>query len=106
MAKMEEKQVKSQDEKVETSIKNLVLEERTEPFQFITYHTEEQLPWIVSLIEKDLSEPYSVYTYRYFLNSWPHLCFLVSVFSLYSFELISNVWGRNERQYKIINVLG
>eukprot|EP01117_Protostelium_nocturnum_P008786 TRINITY_DN3150_c0_g1_i2.p1 TRINITY_DN3150_c0_g1~~TRINITY_DN3150_c0_g1_i2.p1 ORF type:complete len:180 (+),score=20.68 TRINITY_DN3150_c0_g1_i2:70-609(+) len=76
MAKMEEKQVKSQDEKVETSIKNLVLEERTEPFQFITYHTEEQLPWIVSLIEKDLSEPYSVYTYRYFLNSWPHLCFL------------------------------
>jgi hypothetical protein len=30
-----------------------------------------------ALIEKDLSEPYSVFTYRYFLNNWPDLCLLV-----------------------------
>ena len=30
----------------------------------------------MGLIEKDLSEPYSVFTYRYFIHNWPHLCFL------------------------------
>ena len=36
-----------------------------------------QMPPIVALIEKDLSEPYSIFTYRYFINNWPNLCFLV-----------------------------
>ncbi|CDS82042.1 related to MAK3 N-acetyltransferase [Sporisorium scitamineum] len=31
---------------------------------------------IINLIEKELSEPYIVYTYRYFVNQWPSLCFL------------------------------
>merc|ERR1712183_647739 len=34
------------------------------------------MPGIVQLIEKDLSEPYSIFTYRYFINNWPMLCFL------------------------------
>ncbi|KAI9901398.1 hypothetical protein N3K66_003215 [Trichothecium roseum] len=34
------------------------------------------LPAIRALISKDLSEPYSIYVYRYFLCQWPHLCFL------------------------------
>ena len=37
------------------------------------------MPPIVALIEKDLSEPYSIFTYRYFINNWPNLCFLVSL---------------------------
>jgi len=40
------------------------------------YDTELQLPLMQRLIEKDLSEPYSIFTYRYFLNNWPDLCFL------------------------------
>lgn len=36
------------------------------------------LPAIRALISKDLSEPYSIYVYRYFLCQWAHLCFLVS----------------------------
>lgn len=36
------------------------------------------LPAIRSLISKDLSEPYSIYVYRYFLYQWSHLCFMVS----------------------------
>ncbi|KAJ3216935.1 N-alpha-acetyltransferase 30 [Dinochytrium kinnereticum] len=43
--------------------------------QYIAYTSELQLPPIMRLIEKDLSEPYTVYTYRYFLHSWPDLCF-------------------------------
>ncbi|UNI17365.1 N-terminal methionine N(alpha)-acetyltransferase NatC [Purpureocillium takamizusanense] len=31
---------------------------------------------IRSLISKDLSEPYSIYVYRYFLCQWAHLCFM------------------------------
>ncbi|KAJ3126414.1 N-alpha-acetyltransferase 30 [Nowakowskiella sp. JEL0407] len=30
----------------------------------------------MSLIENDLSEPYSIFTYRYFLLNWPSYCFL------------------------------
>lgn len=41
-------------------------------------HTQDnsQMPGIVALMEKDLSEPYTLYTYRYFIFSWPHLCIL------------------------------
>ena len=42
-----------------------------------TYTHEGQLEWITELMKKDLSEPYSVYTYRYFINNWPDLCWLV-----------------------------
>ncbi len=35
------------------------------------------LPEIRALISKDLSEPYSIYVYRYFLYQWSHLCFMV-----------------------------
>lgn len=44
--------------------------------RFVPYKNENDMPGIVELIEKDLSEPYSVFTYRYFINNWPDLCFL------------------------------
>jgi len=34
------------------------------------------MPGIIHLITKDLSERYSIYTYRYFIHNWPHLCYL------------------------------
>ena len=37
---------------------------------------KEYLPQMRELIAKDLSEPYSIYVYRYFLYQWPQLCFL------------------------------
>ncbi|GBB92869.1 hypothetical protein RclHR1_02070012 [Rhizophagus clarus] len=43
---------------------------------YVPYSSELQLPGIMSLIENDLSEPYSIYTYRYFINNWPNLCFM------------------------------
>jgi hypothetical protein len=47
---------------------------------YVPYSSELQLPGIMSLIENDLSEPYSIYTYRYFINNWPNLCFMVCFF--------------------------
>lgn len=38
---------------------------------------EKYLPSIRQLIGKDLSEPYSIYVYRYFLYQWGDLCFMV-----------------------------
>ena len=37
---------------------------------------QQYLPQIRELISKDLSEPYSIYVYRYFLYQWAELCFM------------------------------
>ncbi|CAJ0930342.1 unnamed protein product, partial [Mesorhabditis belari] len=44
--------------------------------EFIGYKDETQIAEIMALITKDLSEPYSIYTYRYFIHGWPELCIL------------------------------
>ncbi|KAI8053362.1 putative acyltransfersase [Syncephalis plumigaleata] len=46
------------------------------PIAYTVYRDERQLPDIIALLEADLSEPYSIYTYRYFIHGWPSLCFL------------------------------
>ncbi|GJQ08892.1 hypothetical protein GpartN1_g683.t1 [Galdieria partita] len=53
-----------------------VSKERSENVFYRSYQGEEDLPDIRALIDKDLSEPYSIFTYRYFLNQWPELCLL------------------------------
>lgn len=53
-------------------------EEESHGIRYVRYESELQMPWIMRLITKDLSEPYSIYTYRYFIHNWPQLCFLVS----------------------------
>ncbi|KAL1700542.1 acyl-CoA N-acyltransferase [Schizophyllum commune] len=40
------------------------------------YAGEEDLPHIMALVQSELSEPYVIYTFRYFLHQWPHLAFL------------------------------
>ncbi|KAF6022844.1 NAA30 [Bugula neritina] len=45
-------------------------------FSYVCYESELQMSDIMTLISKDLSEPYSIYTYRYFIHNWPDLCFL------------------------------
>ncbi|KAF1848259.1 acyl-CoA N-acyltransferase [Cucurbitaria berberidis CBS 394.84] len=55
-------------------------ETKEEPdLQYVQYEPakEEQfLPAIRQLISKDLSEPYSIYVYRYFLYQWGYLCYM------------------------------
>jgi len=46
-----------------------------EEVEICGYKDESDLPGIIALITKDLSEPYSIYTYRYFIHNWPQLCF-------------------------------
>ena len=41
------------------------------------YKGEEELEQIIKMVEVHLSEPYPIYTYRYFVNKWPELTWLV-----------------------------
>ena len=43
---------------------------------FVDYHDESRLEDVDRLVASDLSEPYSIFTYRYFLHRFPDLCIL------------------------------
>ncbi|KAL2237055.1 N-alpha-acetyltransferase MAK3-like [Sesamum indicum] len=43
---------------------------------YVSYGGEHHLPLIMKLVDQELSEPYSIFTYRYFVYLWPHLSFL------------------------------
>lgn len=64
--------------------------------QYSQSQEDEYLRAIRRLISKDLSEPYSIYVYRYFLYQWGHLSFLVcclnihSILSLLSYSMIAS----------------
>ena len=47
--------------------------------EYRPYGCERHLYEIMELVSRDLSEPYSIYTYRYFIYNWPNLCFRVSI---------------------------
>ncbi|CAG9761974.1 unnamed protein product [Ceutorhynchus assimilis] len=69
-------------EAVSSDLNNLAIKEESpergkkEKIDFVPYESELQMPMIMKIIQKDLSEPYSIYTYRYFIHNWPKLCFL------------------------------
>ena len=47
--------------------------------KYTQYIDESQIEAIRELISRDLSEPYSIFTYRYFINNWPNLCWLAHI---------------------------
>lgn len=72
----------SQEEEVAKRLAGLDLQQHQQPtdeVEYAVYVNELQMPDIMRLIQKDLSEPYSIYTYRYFIHNWPHLCFMARV---------------------------
>jgi N-alpha-acetyltransferase 30 len=44
--------------------------------EYKIYSEEYQLIDLMKMIDSELSEPYSIFTYRYFLYNWPKLCIL------------------------------
>lgn len=63
---------------------------------YIQYDPDKEAQYLTAireLISKDLSEPYSIYVYRYFLYQWADLCYMVSTLILVLFEII-----RRDRQ--------
>ncbi|EDW92839.1 N-alpha-acetyltransferase 30 [Drosophila yakuba] len=62
-------------EKIDTSVQEPRDNPKSEGISFCVFQDESQLKVLMSLIDKELSEPYSIYTYRYFVYNWPDLCF-------------------------------
>ena len=46
----------------------------SDSIEYVDYTDESMMADIQRLVSKDLSEPYSVYTYRYFLHNCPRFC--------------------------------
>lgn len=65
---MEAKDAKEEDGKVDFEASEI---------EYESYGGEHHLPLIMNLVDEELSEPYSIFTYRYFVYLWPHLSFLV-----------------------------
>ena len=40
--------------------------------------SEEDLATVIKMMSRDLSEPYPIWTYRYFVHQWPELSMLVT----------------------------
>lgn len=62
-----------------SNVNNLTVQESStsdDEITYVQYKSEEQMSDIMRLIQEVLSEPYSIYTYRYFIHNWPNLCFL------------------------------
>ena len=41
--------------------------------KLVTFSSESELDWITKVLRAELAEPYSVYTYYYFIKTWPDL---------------------------------
>jgi peptide alpha-N-acetyltransferase len=63
------------------------------------YIDERQLPAIQQLVAGDLSEPYSVFTYRYFLLSWPNLCICVYDYAVSPRALIGTIICKVDNEF-------
>lgn len=61
--------------------------------EYVCYGGEHHLPLIMRLVDDELSEPYSIFTYRYFVYLWPQLSFLVFICSFYLF--CGEAYGRS-----------
>lgn len=82
-----------EEQRMESKLDGVVEEGETRKVEFdaseieyVSYGGEHHLPLIMNLVDQELSEPYSIFTYRYFVYLWPQLSFLVSI------SLLSNLW--------------
>lgn len=57
-----------------TTLAKSIMTDTDSDIVYADYTDESMLPDIQRLVSRDLSEPYSVYTYRYFLHNCPRFC--------------------------------
>eukprot|EP00398_MALV-I-01_sp_L67-1_P000399 gene399-3_t len=55
------------------------VEESFQGVAYSTYKRESEIEEIQEMIDADLSEPYSVFTFRYFIYNWPELCYIAKI---------------------------
>jgi peptide alpha-N-acetyltransferase len=68
-----------------TTIEGSVESPSLPKLHYIQYDPDKEAQYLTAireLISKDLSEPYSIYVYRYFLYQWADLCYMVCIYSV------------------------
>ena len=60
------------------------------------FESEEDLQVIVKMMKQALSEPYPIYTYRYFVQKWPEL----TIMAMYEGECIGCIVSKLENEQK------
>ncbi|UJR25503.1 hypothetical protein I4U23_006849 [Adineta vaga] len=89
------------DKELILKLDHLLLDEKNDPdIYFHSYQSEKEMSSIMSLISGTLSEPYSIYTYRYFIHNWPDLCFLCS--NRETNELIGSIVSKLDIHKKVL----
>ena len=63
------------------------MEIKVEDIEWRTYESEADLATIMSMMKRDLSEPYPIYTYRYFVQQWPKL----TLFATYKGNILGTI---------------
>lgn len=53
-----------------------IVQIKEEDVCFRTFESEADLKIVMDMMIEQLSEPYPIYTYRYFVHKWPELCIL------------------------------
>jgi peptide alpha-N-acetyltransferase len=89
------------DKELILKLDNLLLDDENDrEIYYHSYQSEKEMSSIMSLISGTLSEPYSIYTYRYFIHNWPDLCFLCS--NKKTNELIGAIVSKLDLHKKIL----
>lgn len=89
------------DKELISKLNKLLLDDENDPeLYFHSYQSEKEMSSIMSLISGTLSEPYSIYTYRYFIHNWPDLCFLCS--NRETNELIGSIVSKLDLHKKVL----
>uniref|UniRef100_A0A368UJ64 N-acetyltransferase domain-containing protein n=1 Tax=Glycine max TaxID=3847 RepID=A0A368UJ64_SOYBN len=72
--------------------------------EYVSYGGEQHLPLVMNLVDQELSEPYSIFTYRYFVYLWPQLSFLVLP-QLFHFQMVYGEHRNTFRGYIVMLVV-
>lgn len=74
-------------------------------YRIENYEKASEIEHIIRLIQTELSEPYSIYTYRYFLFNWSHLCIFARMEDLYIGVLVAKLEPHKQTNNNLTEVM-
>jgi peptide alpha-N-acetyltransferase len=70
----------------------------TPPIRLVSFSTPSELQWITETLRQTLAEPYSVFTYYYFVKNWPELTVMAYLGEDIIGCIIGNIDASNPRK--------
>lgn len=79
-------------EQIESGIDRLSISKEDIDYRPYDPANTDLLNRMITMIASELSEPYSIYTYHYFLKNWPSLCY----FAYFKNSIVGVILGKLE----------